>query len=1025
MSISSLSIRRPVLAIVMSIFIMIIGFIGFSYLGVRDFPSVDQPFVSVSTSFTGANADVIETQITEPLEQAINGIQGIRSISSSSRDGSSRITVEFDLEVDLETAANDVRDKVSGAMRRLPPDADPPVVSKADADAQPIFSITLRSGSRSLIDLTEFAEVNFKERLQTIQGVSEVRTWGAKRFAIRLWMDPAKLAAYELTPVDVRDALIRENIELPSGRIEGSNTELTVRTMGRFTSVEDFNRMVVYQDGDRVVRFADLGRAIVEAENMHSILKMNGVPMVNNVLVPQPGANYISIVDDALLRLEELKKDLPSDIIAEVGFDNTQYIRDSITEVQQTIYLAFALVVLIIFVFLRDWRTTLIPALSIPVSLIGAFFIMYVAGFTINILTLLAVVLAIGLVVDDAIVVMENIYTKIEKGMDPKEAGVKGAAEIFFAVIATTITLAAVFFPIVFLQGITGRLFREFSIVIAGAVIISSFVALTLTPMLSSRILKKRQGGHNKLYRATESFFQWLGSTYKNALNAFLLRRHWATPLVMLVALVLIGVLWFSIPSEMAPMEDRGQLTVNSTAPEGATFDYTLRYSDELSQFMLEDAPEITSLFQIVGLWNTNSAFHRITLTDAKDRSRSQQEIADDLGEKVRAFTGARTFITQQATFGGRRGGLPVQYVIQAQNLDKLKEYLPVFMEEVGNSPHFQNSDVNLKFTKPEIRVNIDREKAALMGVSVRDIAQTLQLSLSGQRLAYYIMNGKQYQIIGELERSDRNKPADITSVYVRSNTGELIQLDNLVTIEESSTPPQLYRYNRFVSATVSAGLSRGYTIADGIEEMDRIAGATLDDTFSTTLSGDSRDFVESTSSLLFAFGLALILIYLVLAAQFESFRDPLVIMFTVPLALVGALLSLWYFDQSLNIFSQIGIIMLIGLVSKNGILMVEFANQRKAAGLSAYDAIVDAAAARFRPILMTSLSTILGVLPMALAWGAGAESRVSMGIAVVGGLTVASVFTLFVIPAMYTYISESSKSVSNADAQMDETDKE
>ena len=1025
MSISSLSIRRPVLAIVMNIFIMIIGFIGFSYLGVRDFPSVDQPFVSVSTSFTGANADVIETQITEPLEQAINGIQGIRSISSSSRDGSSRITVEFDLEVDLETAANDVRDKVSGAMRRLPPDADPPVVSKADADAQPIFSITLRSGSRSLIDLTEFAEVNFKERLQTIQGVSEVRTWGAKRFAIRLWMDPAKLAAYELTPVDVRDALIRENIELPSGRIEGSNTELTVRTMGRFTSVEDFNRMVVYQDGDRVVRFADLGRAIVEAENMHSILKMNGVPMVNNVLVPQPGANYISIVDDALLRLEELKKDLPSDIIAEVGFDNTQYIRDSITEVQQTIYLAFALVVLIIFVFLRDWRTTLIPALSIPVSLIGAFFIMYVAGFTINILTLLAVVLAIGLVVDDAIVVMENIYTKIEQGMDPKEAGVKGAAEIFFAVIATTITLAAVFFPIVFLQGITGRLFREFSIVIAGAVIISSFVALTLTPMLSSRILKKRQGGHNKLYRATEPFFQWLGNTYKNALNAFLLRRHWATPLVMLMALALIGVLWVSIPSEMAPMEDRGQLSVNSTAPEGATFDYTLRYSDELSQFMLEDAPEITSLFQIVGLWNTNSASHHITLSDAKDRTRSQQEIADDLGEKVRAFTGARTFITQQATFGGRRGGLPVQYVIQAQNLDKLKEFLPGFMEEVGNSAHFQNYDVNLKFTKPEVRVNIDREKAALMGVSVRDIAQTLQLSLSGQRLAYYIMNGKQYQIIGELERGDRNKPADITSVYVRSNRGELIQLDNLVTIEESSTPPQLYRYNRFVSATVSAGLSRGYTIADGIEEMDRIAGTTLDDTFSTTLSGDSRDFVESTSSLLFAFGLALILIYLVLAAQFESFRDPLVIMFTVPLALVGALLSLWYFDQSLNIFSQIGIIMLIGLVSKNGILMVEFANQRKAAGLSAYDAIVDAAAARFRPILMTSLSTILGVLPMALAWGAGAESRVSMGIAVVGGLTVASVFTLFVIPAMYTYISESSKSVSNADAQMDETDKE
>ncbi|MCA1744499.1 MAG: efflux RND transporter permease subunit [Bacteroidales bacterium] len=958
MSLSSLSIRRPVLAIVMSLFIIIIGFIGFSYLGVRDYPSVDQPIVSVSTNFTGANADVIETQITEPLEQAINGIQGIRSISSSSRDGSSRITVEFDLEVDLETAANDVRDKVSGAIRRLPAEVDPPVVSKADADAQPIFSITLRSDSRSLIDLTEFAEVNFKERLQTIQGVSEVRTWGAKRFAIRLWMDPAKLGAYKLTPVDVRDALLRENIELPSGRIEGANTELTVRTMGRFTSVEDFNRMVVFQDGDRVVRFGDLGRAIVEAENMQSILKLNGVPMVNNVIVPQPGANYISIVDDALVRLEELKKDLPADIIAEVGFDNTQYIRDSISEVQQTIYIAFILVVLIIFIFLRDWRTTLIPAISIPVSLIGAFFIMYAAGFTINILTLLAIVLAIGLVVDDAIVVMENIYTKIE----------------------------------------------------------------TLTPMLSSRLLKRRkQGQHNKLYEATEPFFNWLTTTYKNALDAFLRRRGVYTPLVMGIALVLIAVFWLIIPSEMAPLEDRGQLRVNSTAPEGATYDYTLRYSDELADLMRDEISEVDDIFQIVGLWNNNSAFYAVNLVDASERQRSQQEIADDLGERVRSLTGARTFVTQQQTFGGRRGGLPVQYVIQAQNLDKLKEFIPLFMEEVDQSPYFQNYDVNLKFTKPELRVHIDREKASLMGVSVRNIAQTLQLTLSGQRLAYYIMNGKQYQIIGELEREDRNKPADIAAVYVRNNQGLLIQLDNLVTIEESSTPPQLFRYNRFVSATVSAGLSKGYTISDGIEEMDRIAGRVLDDTFSTTLSGDSRDFVESTSSLLFAFGLALILIYLVLSAQFESFRDPLVIMFTVPLALVGALLSLWYFGQTLNIFSQIGIIMLIGLVSKNGILMVEFANQRKAAGLKAYDAILDAATARFRPILMTSLSTVLGVLPMALALGAGSESRVSMGIAVVGGLLVASVFTLFVIPAMYTYISEDTKSVSNVDEQVDE----
>ncbi|TCO07505.1 multidrug efflux pump [Natronoflexus pectinivorans] len=1001
------------MAIVMSLFIVIIGIIGFGYLGVRDFPSVDQPIVTVSTNFVGANADVIETQITEPLEQAVNGIPGIRSITSSSRDGNSRITVEFNLEVDLETAANDVRDKVSGAMRRLPPDADPPTVSKADADAQPIFSITIRSDSRSLIDLTEFAEVNFKERLQTIPGVSDVLTWGAKRFAIRLWMDPAKLAAYGLTPVDVRNALSRENIELPSGSIEGDNIELTVRTMGRFTSLDDFNRMVVFQDGDRVVRFGDLGRAVVEAQNMRSILKMNGVPMVNNVLVPQPGANYISIVDEALVRLEEIRRDLPSDIIAEVGFDNTQYIRDSISEVQQTIYIAFILVVLIIFLFLRDWRTTLIPAIAIPVSLIGSFFIMYAAGFTINILTLLAIVLAIGLVVDDAIVVMENIYTKIEKGMDPHEAGVQGAAEIFFAVIATSITLVAVFFPIVFLQGVTGRLFREFSIVIAGAVVISSFVALTLTPMLSTKILKKRDKGHNVFYRSTEPFFNWLTEAYRSSLDTFM-RRWWLTPLIMGIAILAIWRLWVTIPSEMAPLEDRSQLRINATAPEGATFDYTLRYTDELADLIREEVPEAQNIFQIVGIWNNNAAFFSVTLDDPDDRDRTQQEIADDLGERIRGLTGARSFVTQQQTFGGRRGGLPVQYVLQAQNLDKLKEFLPLFMDEVSQSEYFQNYDVNLKFTKPELRIIIDREKAAMLGVSVQDIAQTLQLTFSGQRLGYYIMNGKQYYIIGELERENRNQPTDIASLFVRNRTGELIQLDNLVTMESSSTPPQLFRYNRFVSATVSAGLARGYTLSEGLEEMDRIAGLVLDDTFSTELAGDSRDFVESTSSLLFAFMLALILIYLVLSAQFESFRDPLIIMFSVPFALLGALVSLWYFGQTLNIFSQIGIIMLIGLVSKNGILMVEFANQRKAAGLSINDAIREAAAARFRPILMTSASTILGVLPMALALGAGAESRVSMGIAVIGGLVLASFLTLFVVPVIYSFVSEKTKTVSN-----------
>ena len=1010
-SLSSLSIHRPVLTVVMSIFIIIIGVIGFTYLGIRDYPSVDQPIVTVSTSFRGANADVIESQITEPLEEAINGVQGIRSISSVSRDGSSRITVEFNLEVDLETAANDVRDKVSGAMRRLPPDVDPPTVAKADADSQPIFGISLRSGQRSLIDLTEYAEVTFKERLQTIPDVSTVNTWGAKRFAIRLWIDPAKMAAYSMTPVDVRNALTRENIELPSGRIEGDNTELTIRTMGRFTSVEDFNRMVVYQDGERVVRFSDLGKAVVEAEDMRSILKRNGLPMVNVVLTPQPGANYISIVDEALVRIEQLKRDLPPDIIAEVGFDNTRFIRSSISEVQETIYLALALVVLVIFMFLRDWRSTLIPALAIPVSLIGTFFIMYIAGFSINILTLLAVVLAIGLVVDDAIVVMENIYTKIEMGMDPVEAGKKGTKEIFFAVIATTITLVVVFFPILFLQGVTGRLFSEFSIVIAGAVCISSFVALTLTPMLSTRILKKRGEKQNKLQEITEPFFKWLTEFYRNGLEVFLRRKIW-TPLIMVAAVVIIGILWTSIPSEMAPLEDRSMLQISTTAPEGATFDYTLHYTDQLAGMIQEKVPEQTSTIQVVGMGNPNSARFSINLNKPSERNRTQQEIADDLGEIVRTYTGARSFVTQQQTFGGRRGGLPVQYVIQAQNLEKLKEILPVFMEEVDKSEYFQTSDVNLKFTKPEIRIHIDREKAAMLGVSVRNIAETLQLTLSGQRLAYYVMNGKQYQIIGEMERENRNKPTDITSVYVRNDKGDLIQLDNLISLEESSTPPQLYRYNRFVSATVSAGLARGYTLGQGLEEMDRISARLLDETFSTELSGDSKDFVESTSSLLFAFLLAIILIYLVLAAQFESFKSPLVIMLTVPLALAGALISLWYFDQTLNIFSQIGIIMLIGLVTKNGLLIVEFANQRMAAGLVRSQAIREAAVLRFRPILMTSLSTILGILPIALALGEGSESRVSMGIAVVGGMIFSTFLTLFVVPAMYLLLSKKDKSI-------------
>jgi multidrug efflux pump len=814
-------------------------------------------------------------------------------------------------------------------------------------------------------------------------------------------MDPSRLVAYGLTPLDVRNSVTRENIELPSGRIEGDNTELTIRTLGRLRTVDEFNDLIITKNGDRVVKFRDIGNAEVDAENIRSILKVNGIPSVNVILVPQPGANYIDIVDNALVVLESLKKDLPEDVVAEVLFDNTVYIRKSIDEVKHTILIAFLLVVLVIFLFLRNWRTTLIPVIAIPVALVGAFFVMYIAGFTINILTLFAIVLSIGLVVDDAIVVVENIYTKVEHGMSPMEAAKKGSTEIYFAIIATTISLVAVFFPIVFLQGVTGRLFREFSLVIVGAVTISAFVALSLTPMISSRLLK-HNAMEGRFYKSTEPFFSGMQDVYRRAISAFLKKRYWALIIIVVVA-GLIGWIWSTLRSEMAPLEDRGYFSINATATEGTTFDYMQAYAETVVPVIRENVPEQDNIMMMV---NGNSANIRVRLADIDERKRSQQEVATSVSPLVRQLTGARTIVSQQQTFGSRRGGLPVQYVIQAKNLDDLKRVIPDFMAEVSSSPYFSASDVNLKFTKPELTVIINREKASMMGVSVQSIAQTLQLTMSEQRIGYYILDGKQYQIMSQFDRSKRNDPSDLINVYVRNDKGELIQLDNIVSVRENSLPPQLYRYNRFNSATISAGLAGKYTLGEGIEEMDRIADKVLNEDFSTTLSGDSKDFVESTSSLLFAFVLALVLIYLVLAAQFESFRDPVIILVTVPLALIGALFTMAVTGQTLNIFSQIGLIMLIGMVAKNGILIVEFANQRQQAGLNIMDAVREAAVSRFRPILMTSLTTILGILPLAMATGAGAESRVSMGVTVVGGLFFATFLTLFVVPAVYSYLA-------------------
>ncbi|MBS9523615.1 efflux RND transporter permease subunit [Litoribacter ruber] len=1007
-SLSTISIQRPVLAIVLSLTILLFGIIGISFLGVREYPSVDPPVINVRTTYVGANADVIEAQITEPLEEAINGISGIKSLTSTSNDGTSNITVEFDVGGDLEAAANDVRDKVSGAQRNLPPDADPPVVSKADGDSQPIVFLNVQSDRRNLLELSDLANNIFKERLQTIPGVSTVQIWGEKQYAMRLRMDPLRMASYGITPTDVLNTVQSENVELPSGRIEGSSIELSVRTKSRLATPDEFNRMIIKDDGNNIVQFQDIGRAELAPLNERTVLKRDGIPMVGVVLVPLPGSNNIEIVDEFYKRLAFIEKDLPSDVKLGIGFDSTKYIRSSISEVQQTIFTAFILVVLIIFLFLRDWRTTFIPVLTIPISLIGVFFIMYLMDFSINVLTLLGIVLSIGLVVDDAIVVLENIYTRIEKGEKPMAAAIKGAEEIFFAVIATTVALAAVFLPVIFLTGTTGRLFREFGIVVAGAVIISSFVALTMTPMLSSRLLRKRDKP-NWIYLKTEPIFVWLNEKYERALVGFM-KVRWVGFVIIAGMGIIIYALFNTIPTELAPVEDRGEMRINLSGPEGATFGFMDRVIDELTLEFDEKIPERSGFISVTspgfGTASTNSGFIRIMLTEATERERTQQEVFDQVSGILKNKTAVRAFATQPQSIGDRRGGLPVQFVIQAQTLEKLKEVIPEFMNRVNDSEVFSFSDINLKFTKPEIEVEIDREKARNIGVSVQEIARALQLSYSGQRFDYFIMNGKQYQVVGEMQLEDRNDPIDLQTLYVRSSNGDLVQLDNLVSITERSTPPQLYRFNRFVSATVSAGLAPGYTIGSGLDEMDIIAADVLDESYSTDVEGLSKEFRESSNSLIFAFVFALVLIYLVLSAQFESFLDPLTIMFTVPLALCGALVSLWMFDFTLNIFSQIGIIMLIGLVTKNGILIVEFANQRKAQGMTVYESIVGAAGARFRPILMTSLSTILGILPIALALGAGAESRVPMGVVVIGGMAFSTILTLFVIPAVYTYLT-------------------
>lgn len=1006
MSLSTLSIKRPVLTIVMNVGIILFGVIGYTFLGVREFPSIDPAQISVRTSYAGANADIIESQITEPLEKAINSIDGIRNITSSSNQGSSNITIEFELEKNLEEAANDVRDKVSQAVRSLPQDIDaPPVVSKADADSEPIITMTVQSATRDPLELSDYAENVIAERLQTIPGVSSVQIWGQKRYAMRLWLDPIKLNSYGVTVSDVRTALNSQNVELPTGKLTGANTELTIKTLGNLATPEQFNNIIIKSEGEKIVRFSDVGNAELGPENTETKMTNDGQQLVGLAIIPQPGTNYVEIADAFYAQYEQMKKELPADLVTNIVNDNTVFIKKSVLEVAETLAISIILVTLIIYLFFRDWAIALRPLLDIPVSLIATFFIMYIFGFSINVLTLLAIVLATGLVVDDGIVVTENIFKKVEEGMTPIEAAMKGANEIFFAVISISITLAAVFLPVIFLEGFVGRLFREFGVVIAAAVLVSAFVSLTLTPMLNAYLIK---GVHkkSKFYEFTEPYFEKMNKGYAGMLTNFM-KRKWVSFPILIICIGFIGLFYAIIKKETAPYDDRSFIGMNITAPEGASYEYMDRFMREMEQLINDSIPEKKASLVITspgfGSASVNSGRIRLALKEPEERNRSQKEIAADLTKWTKKYSEAKTAVSEQPTIAvNRRGGPPIQYIIQAPNFEKLQEKIPVFMDEVAKDPTFSMTDVNLKFNKPEINVTIDREKAESLGVSLLDVAQTLQLSLSGQRFGYFMMNGKQYQVIGQFEQDDRAAPIDLTSTFVKSNTGELIQLDNLVSVDEQSSPPQLYHNNRYMSATVSAGLAPGMSISDGIDAMERVKEKVLDETFTTDLGGESRDFVESSSNTLFAFGLALLLIYLILAGQFESFIDPFIIILTVPMAVAGALLSLWLFGQTWNIFSQIGTIMLIGLVTKNGILIVEFANQLREEGKEKYEAIMEAAESRLRPILMTSLAIALGALPIALSLGAASTSRIGMGVVIVGGTVFSLVLTLFIIPAIY-----------------------
>ncbi len=1003
MNLFELCIRRPVLATVMSLILVLVGVVAFQRLTVREFPNVDEPIVSVTTNYPGASASIMESQVTQILEDSIAGIEGIDVLSSSSRSETSRITVRFRSEIDPDVAASDVRDRVSRVRGRLPDEIDEPVIAKVEADAQAIMFLVFTSPQLSALEISDYIDRFIVNRLKNLTGVADVQIYGERRYAMRIWVDRERLAAYNLTVQDVEAALRAQNAEIPSGRIESQDREFSVLSKTGLTTPEEFRNIVVKLAGDYQVKLGDVARVELGAADERRASTFNGVPAIAVGIIRQSTANPLDVSQAVNAVLPEINSSLPQGLQAAIGNDDSVFIERSIEAVFMTIVEAVVLVVVVILFFLRSFRAAIIPIVTIPISLIATFALMYAFGFTVNTLTLLAMVLAIGLVVDDAIVVLENIYRYIEEGMEPVPAAIRGVREIGFAVVAMTLTLAAVYAPIAFAPGKTGKLFLEFALTLAGAVIVSGWVALTLTPMMCAKLLR-HQPQPGRVYLVLERAFVAFENGYRSALQAALRGRALVLLLAVGVA-ALSGVLFMALKSELAPLEDRGVIRVRGTGPEGATVSYTARYAAEIDS-VLTEVPEVRGRLAIAGNPDVSASLVVAPLKDWSKRSRSQQQISTEINPQLRRIAGVQAVVQTPGAFGQRGSGRPIEFVLQSSGTyEDLQKYADVILAKAREYPGLENLDTDLKLNSPEFKIDIDRSKVADLGLEVTAVGRTLETLLGGRQVTRFEQNGEQYDVYVQLAAEDRATPQALSTIFLRSPRGDMIQLSNLATVTESVAPKELKRFNQLRSVTIQASLAPGYAVGEALEFLEQTARDVLPATVQTDLDGASRDYRSSADSLLVVFLLALAFIYLVLSAQFESFRDPVIIMMTVPLSMTGALAALWWAGGTLNVYSQIGLVTLVGLITKHGILIVEFANQKQMAGEARGAAVVDAAVQRLRPILMTTGAMVLGALPLALADGAGAENRQQIGWVIVGGMSAGTLLTLFVVPAVYSYL--------------------